>query len=225
MNDMNCYGQWQAFINIGTHKKVPCRQIVLPMPPSENTRLEVNWGAVKNVIAGGYYSGFTTRRKKGAVVKNSTQYNQWVNASVNLLKKGKLPKLEGEVIALVSLVFPDKVTRDNDNREKALFDAIKKCEHLIDDDVQISTHTSTKTIIKGKNFVLVFLIEKSKLERIGFEISADYLTKISEDIPDYERVKTTQRATTPKDMGSVAKERIEKAKLSKSKTVSDEQLD
>lgn len=224
MNNLDCFGQWQAYINIGSHKKIPCRQIVLPMPPSVNERLEVNWGAVKNVVAGGYYSGFTTRRKKQSVMKNSTVYNQWINASVNLLKKGKLPKLEGEVIALISLVFPDHVTRDNDNREKALFDAIKKCEHLIDDDVQISTHTSTKTIIKSKNFVLVFLIEKSKLERIGFEISNDYLLKLSEGIPNYERVKTVQRERTSKDMGSVAEKRIAKAKLSKSQTVSDEQL-
>ena len=222
--NMNCYGQWQAFINIGGKKKVPCRQIVLPMPPSENTRLEVNWQAVKNVVAGGYYSGFTTKRKKQAVVKNSTLYNQWVNASINMLKKGQLPKLEGEVIALVSLVFPDHVTRDNDNREKALFDAIKKCDHLIDDDVQISTHTSTKTIIKGKNFVLVFLVEKSQLERIGFEVSNEYLLKVSEDIPNYERVKTTQPKRDAKDMGAVAENRIAKAKLSKSEVVSDEQL-
>lgn len=216
---LDCYGQWQAFINIGGKKKVPCRQIVLPMPPSENTRLEVNWGAVKNVVAGGYYSGFTSKRKKGAVMKNSTIYNQWINASVNLLKKGKLPKLQGEVIALVSLVFPDRVTRDNDNREKALFDAIKKCEHLIDDDVQISTHTSTKTIIKGKNFVLVFLVEKSQLERVGFEISKDYLMKLAQEIPDYERVKTVHSKTATKDMGNVAERRIEKARLSEGQSL------
>lgn len=215
---MECYGQWEAFINVFGHQKVPCRQIVLPMPPSENTRLEVNWGAVKNHIAGGYYAQFSTKRKKSAVVKNSTMYNQWISASVNMLKKGKLPKLEGEVIALVSLVFPDNVVRDADNREKALFDAIKKCEHLIDDDVQIVVHTSTKQIIKGKNFVLVFLVERSRLDRLGFEVSREYLESIAQEIPNYERIKPIHRKATTTDVGKVAERRIKKARVSESKT-------
>ena len=115
---------------------------------------------------------------------------------------------------------PSKIPRPS----LAYRSSLKKCDHLIDDDVQISTHTSTKTIIKGKNFVLVFLVEKSQLERIGFEVSNEYLLKVSEDIPNYERVKTTQPKRDVKDMGAVAENRIAKAKLSKSEIVSDEQL-
>lgn len=176
------FGQWEANITI-QGVKYRGREVVLPLPPSENERLKPDWNAIKNKEFGGYYSNFKTKR---GVLKNSTVYNRWLNAAKTLLMKGKLPLMHGEVIAFVTIVFPDRKVRDGQNRLKALYDCMtydeRKKSGVYADDHLVTTGFFDVRIMDGQSFVVVHLVEKDKLPRFDFQIDEGYLNTIAERI-------------------------------------------
>lgn len=178
------YGQWDALITI-QGVKYKGREVILPLPPSENERLKPDWNAIKHTEFGGYYDHLNVRKKRG-VLKNSTVYNRWLNAAKNLLLKGKLPQLKGEVIAFVTIVFPDHKRRDGQNRLKALYDCMtfdeKKKSGIYADDHLVTTGFFDVRIIPNQSFVVVHLVEKEKLPRFDFQIDEGYLNTIAERI-------------------------------------------
>ncbi len=177
---MRKLGQWMVKLKLNG-KEIMGREIVLPMPPSENQRLEVNWRKAKEVVYGSYTSSSRGRSYSGAV-HNTKAYNQWKSAAIHLLRAGKLPIIEGEVVVFVTLVFPDRQRRDADNRMKALFDAFTQCEALIEDDSLIVMHTVNRRIIKGSSFCVAHLVPKDSIGHLGFEIDDSYLEARAEDM-------------------------------------------
>lgn len=181
---MQEYGQWLCNIKL-YGEKIASRLVVLPMPPSENQRLEVDWEKSKEVVLGGMYANFKSPKKKGAM-HNSRLYNQWKNAASNLLKVGKFEKLKGDLIVFVTLVFPDNRRRDADNRIKPLFDAFTQSGRLIEDDSQIVLHTVSKTIVKNKFCVIALVCERESLpSKLGFEMTQEHIEKLTSNVPDY----------------------------------------
>lgn len=174
------YGQTLCKIQING-QEIKARQVILPLPPSENKRLEVDIGAVRGFL-GTYYSASKKTRRRG-LMRNSTAYNQWKRAAETLLRKGKLPKIEGPVCVLLTVVFPDGRIRDAQNREKAVFDAMQDCTCLIENDVNVVFHTTERRIISGKSFLLAFVFPFGALEN-PFTVDEDYLQKIAGRITD-----------------------------------------
>lgn len=164
---LNNYGQRECTVTI-QGKQVKGREVILPIPPSENTRVTPNFACM-----------YANSKKKGAL-KNSTDYNRWINASRNLLRKGKLPIIKGNVTAYVTLVFPDNRTRDADNRLKGLFDSWTKSECLIEDDRFIDTVILNKKVIKGQSFCLSFVMSSDELSDLGLTLNKDYLDSVCE---------------------------------------------
>lgn len=162
---LDMYGQRECTITI-QGKQVKGREILLPIPPSENTRVTPNFACM-----------YANSKRKGAL-KNSTNYNRWINASRNLLRKGKLPIITGNVTAYVTLVFPDNRTRDADNRLKGLFDSWTKSECLIEDDRFIDTVILNKKVIKGMSFCLSFLMSSSDIQDLGLTLNQNYLNSV-----------------------------------------------
>lgn len=171
------YGQCNCTLNI-FGKEVKGRQVILPLPPTENRRLEVT--AVSNFVST-YYAG--ARKKR--VVHNSTQYARWLQAAATLLRKGKLPPYTEPVCVFITVVFPDNRVRDAQNREKALFDTMEKSGCLIDNDTNIYFHTTSKKIVKGKSFVLAYVFPASQMPVNPFEVSDAALQQIAGKVPDY----------------------------------------
>ena len=183
------YGQTLCRITIG-EKVINARQIILPLPPSENDRLEVDFGAVKSFL-GSYYSRSQRHKRKG-LMKNSTNYNRWLQAATTLLKKGKLPQMLGPVCVLLTVVFPDNRVRDAQNREKPTFDCMQYSECLIENDVNVTFHCTDRRVIKGKAFILAYVFPRDALENNPFIVNEDYLQSIAEKIPgDYSRSQKT----------------------------------
>lgn len=153
-------------------KKIEARQIILPMCPSENERLEVNWAGVKNTMFGGV---FKNGKKKQGVLKNSTFYNRWKRASSTLMRIGKLPQLKGELAVFLTVVFPDNHTRDAPNRIKAVLDAMQESEHVFENDKQVTMLTCCRKIIKDEQFLLAYVVEREKLGHTWFEVNDEYI--------------------------------------------------
>ncbi len=153
---MKGYGQREVNITLFGNK-VQAREIILPMPPSENIRLE------------------------GRVVKgrcqfhNSKEYNIWLERARQACMKGKLAQLEEEVTVFVTVVFPDARRRDNQNREKPLFDAMTKSGCVYKDDCLIKQHFTREEIIKGQSFVLVYVVPYKELTLDEFRVTPEYL--------------------------------------------------
>lgn len=178
------FGQWKTNVLI-QDKRIEGRLVVLPMPPSENERLAVNWAKAKEVIAGGYYSSLNTKRTKRGAVTLSKVYKSWKCASINLLKKGKFEKLTGPLAVFVIEVFPDNRRRDTDNRLKGLFDAMTECEHLIEDDSQIVLHTVEKRVISKKMFCVAFVLPREELPQLWIEVKQEWLEGIAKKIDEH----------------------------------------
>ena len=178
------YGQWKGVITI-ENERIDGRVIVLPMPPSENERLTMNWQKAKEVVAGGYYANFNTKKKVGTL-RNSTIYNRWLSASATLLKKGKLPVIEEPVAVFVYEIFPDNLRRDADNRLKGLFDAMTKSGHVWKDDSLVTLFTAEKLVRKGHNFVLAFVVKRNELPKLWIEVKEDFLQQIAENIQKHD---------------------------------------
>lgn len=133
------YGQREVYLTLNGNK-VKGRQVVLPMPPTENNRHQ------------------PIVRRGHPVLINTTAYNSWLNAARNALMKGKLPKLDGDVSVLVMVVFPDERRRDAQNREKALFDAFTQSGCVYEDDCKIKLHATMKQTIKNESAVIAYIV-------------------------------------------------------------------
>lgn len=182
MRELSAYGQRMVEITIGDHK-VRGREIVLPMPPSENDRLELDYQGAKAMF-NGYYRN-STRHKRG-IFKNTTAYNRWINAARLALRRGKLSAYEAPVCVLLTVVFPDNRRRDPQNREKAFFDALTQSECVYKDDVQVALHLTEKRVIAGKSFVLAYVFALSELPQNDLAVNQDYLVKTGERIDEIE---------------------------------------
>ena len=212
------YKQCTCKLHIQGHELM-AREIILPMPPSENDRLEVNWDGVKNYSFGGFYSN--SKRTKKGVLRNSTQYNRWLHLAASMLRKGQLPKLEGEVVVFVTLVFPDFRKRDADNRLKALFDSFTQSGHLIEDDSKIVLHTVEKRVVPRKEFVMAYVFERSQMPDLGIELADSYLqTKAKEML--VVAMPSVVRRSTPTTVGERTEQRLEEVRLQNNSTVQDE---
>lgn len=171
------YGQHEVILSLHD-KEVKAREIILPLPPSDNEHLEVNWPVVNS-----WYKNSSKRAYGGKVLKNSTKYNRWIDFVASMLKKGKLPPLEDELFALITVVVSNKRRTDSANREKALFDGIQKSGCVYLDDSQVVGHQNMKTIVGGKNFVVVYILRVKDI-KIHYALDQDYLNKISEQVEE-----------------------------------------
>lgn len=158
---MRGYGQREVNITLFGNK-VTAREIVLPMPPSENVRLE------GRVIRG------------RCMFHNTKEYNAWLERAKHDCMKGKLPMLEEPVTVFVTVVFPDNKRRDNQNREKPLFDAMTRSGCVYKDDCLIKQHFTREEVIKGQSFVLVYVVPYSALTLDEFAVSQEYLNQTIE---------------------------------------------
>lgn len=177
------YGQKVARLTI-EGKEYMGRQVILPMPPSENERLSPDWSGIRNTAYGGYYAQMNV--KKRGTMKNSLNYNRWLNAAKCLIQKGHLPLLEGEICCFVTVVFPDHRRRDGHNRTKALFDAFtydaKKGSGIYKDDSLVTFCTVDTKVIKDMSFVAAILVERSKVESLTVQLNQSTLDGIVEQI-------------------------------------------
>lgn len=173
-----CFGQTECKIKMHG-KEITARQIVLPMPPSENKRLELDYVGTKIFLANKYNN---SKRGKRGVLRNSTEYNQWLAAAANALKKGKYPKIMENVTCFIEVVFPDHHRRDVQNRSKAFFDALTASGHIFEDDCQVELFSMHKTIIQGSSFIVAFLMPSSAVPTLDIKIDADFVAKLAEQV-------------------------------------------
>lgn len=178
------YGQCPARITL-YGKQINVRRIVLPMPPSENDRLEPNFQALnqKSDFLGRYFNGSKKNkiRRRGGVLKNSTQYNSWLHAAATILKAGKFPTFDEPVYVLYTVVFPDRKLRDAPNREKAFLDALQHGGVYTNDNL-VKRLFIEERIIKGKQFVHALVFPVAELPWIDLMMDQDYLNKVAEQI-------------------------------------------
>lgn len=172
------FGQTECILKLHG-REIKARQIILPMPPSENTRLELDYVGTKLFLANKYQG---SRRGKRGVLRNSTEYNQWIAAAANALKKGKLPKITEGVACFIEVVFPDFHRRDVQNRAKAFFDALTASGHVFEDDCQVELFSMHRTIIKGSSFILAHLMPTSELPDVDIKLPSAYVEKIAESV-------------------------------------------
>lgn len=215
------YKQCDCKLHIQGHELM-AREVILPMPPSENERLEVNWDGVKNYSFGGYYAN--AKRTKKGVLRNSSMYNRWLHLAASMLKKGHLPKLEGEVVVFVTLVFPDFRKRDADNRLKALFDAFTQSGHLIEDDSKIVLHTVEKRVVPSKSFVIAYVFERSKMPDLGIELADSYLQAKAKEMLDV-AMPSVVRRSAPTTVGERTEQRLEEVRVQDNSLVQDQNKD
>lgn len=167
------FGQWECNVTING-QKIKGREIVLPLPVSVNEKIEPNFQAIKSWCIGSMYSN--SKKVKKGLLKNSTKYNQWINAARALLMKGKLPALDEPVMCFITFVF-DSNKSDADNPVKALFDSFTLSKCVIDDDRLITNFTVTKVIMKDKEMCVAFVVPKKDLNTLEFEMAPEYLAK------------------------------------------------
>lgn len=170
------FGQTNAILTV-YGKQIKCRQVILPMPPSENARLEP--GAVNGF--GPLFAN--SKRGKSKRMHNSTVYNQWKKQAVTHLRKGRLTPLDGPIGVIITVVFPDYRIRDAQNREKGLFDAMEQSRCLFDNDTNVVFHVTEKRIVKGSSFVLAFVFPMSELGVSDYQINDEYLSRVAEKVP------------------------------------------
>lgn len=160
-------------------REIKARQIILPMPPSENKRLELDYVGTKLFLANKYKGAKSNKR---GVLRNSTEYNQWISAAANALKKGKYPKITEGVTCFIEVVFPDRHRRDVQNRAKAFFDALTASGHVFEDDCQVELFSMHRTIITGSSFILAYLMPSSELPGVDIKLPEEFVQKIAEQV-------------------------------------------
>lgn len=164
---MKGFGQRECKVTL-FGQKVTAREIVLPMPPSENDRLEAS---VK------HFTDAAGKKRHAVRFHNTKKYNQWLALAQTMLMKGKLEQFETPVTVITTVVFPDNLRRDNQNREKALFDAMTKSGCVYRDDCLIKQHFTREEVIKGQSFVLVYVIPYAQLPLDDMAVSQEYLAQ------------------------------------------------
>lgn len=174
------YGQRECYITldkVGTNEqeRILGREVVLPMSVSKNNWVSVNWNAVKETAFSGYYKNSKTKR---GVLHASQAYNSYKNLARNLLMKGKLPEFTGDVVVLLTMVFPDNRRRDAQNYSQVVYDAMQDSGCLFKDDSQIVFTSISKVIIKDKSLIVGYVFEADKVERLPYQINAEYLNEI-----------------------------------------------
>lgn len=160
-------------------REITARQIILPMPPSENKRLELDYVGTKLFLANKYKG---SKNSKRGVLRNSTEYNQWISAAANALKKGKYPKITEAVTCFIEVVFPDHHRRDVQNRAKAFFDALTASGHVFEDDCQVELFSMHRSIIAGSSFILAYLMPSSELPDVDIKLSDEFVKKVAEQV-------------------------------------------
>ncbi len=143
------YGQREVILTF-YGKKITAREVILPMPPTENNRHQPVY------------------RRGHAVLCNTVVYNKWLAMAKHALMKGKLPRLSGDVAVIFIVVFPDNRRRDAQNREKATFDAFTQCECMYEDDCFIKLHVTRKEVVKGEECIIAYVMpyEELKLDEL-----------------------------------------------------------
>lgn len=167
---MKGFGQREVRIKL-FGEWVDAREIVLPLPPSENVRLEGRVTVFKDKAG---------KTHHGVRFHNSRTYNQWLDYARHALMKGKLPQFEEPVCVFTTVVFPDNRRRDNQNREKPLFDAMTQSGCVYTDDCLIKQHFTREEVIKGKTFVLAYVVPYRLLRMDEFAVDIDYLQQAGE---------------------------------------------
>lgn len=142
-------------------KSLTFRLVVLPLPPSVNKKVEPNYAAIRHMMNTG--SGY-----KG-LVKNSTEYNSWVNFARTQLMKKKLPSYEGQIFCSICFVFKDKTKNDVDNRIKPLLDSFTQSKCLIKDDNDVKTLVATKMVIPKTEVVIAVVVKLDDMQGTGFQ--------------------------------------------------------
>ena len=158
-------------------QEIECREILLSMPPSENERLTIDWRGAQNALTRSY-------SKSRRALKNSTDYNRWLNFASACLKCGQPPKIEGDVGCILNVVFPDNKVRDAQNREKAFFDALEKSGCVIENDTNIVWHTTNKIILPRYSFILAYVFSMDAVKNCPFFINGDYLQTKSKEFEE-----------------------------------------
>lgn len=176
MYDLEKYGQKPVMINVG-EEKIIAREIVLPLPPSENARLQVNYQGAKQMLI-----KYRKYQKKTGVFMNTEQYKRWMNISCIALRQNRLPVITDPVGVLMTVIFPDNRRRDAQNREKAFFDALTQSRCVYADDEQVAMHCTIKKIIKKHSLLVAYVFKLSDLKTNIFSINDDYLKQIIDNI-------------------------------------------
>lgn len=173
------YGQQEVYINLNDKantERFIGRQIILPMSVSKNDWIEVNWQAVKSRAFNGYYAN--SKRGKTGILKASTAYNRYKSLASHLLKKGKLPMLEGDIAVLMTVVFGDRKVRDAQNYTQVVYDAMEESQCLFKNDCQIKFSSTLKEYIKGENFILAYVFELDKVSNIAWASTHEQMLDI-----------------------------------------------
>ncbi len=140
-------------------RQIPAREIVLPLPPSENALTQINYACVKAIVAG--------KGRRGPDRIKTRRYNQWIDNARRQLMKGKLPRIEGDVAVFITFVFGDRRLRDAQNYEKALFDGMTQSGCVWADDSQVAMHTTERAYAKGLPFALAYVVRAEDLATAG----------------------------------------------------------
>ena len=138
------------------------REILLPLPPSENQRLEPRF------------------RSRG--FKNTSQYNSWLHYANRALRAGRYEMIEGDVVVCMNTIFPDLRRRDAQNYEKAMFDALTQSECVYKDDSNVKFHTNNTLIIKGMALIMAYVFPLNQFTTtISFRemaLDGDYISSV-----------------------------------------------
>lgn len=170
-----CYGQKVVRVHVG-EDSCEARQIVLPMPPSENERITINYAGLRESM-----EQYGRKRSKRGIFCNTKEYNAWLNLASHQLRKGLLPALQNDVAVFMTVVFPDNKRRDAQNREKAFFDALTQSECVYLDDSQVKLHTNRCLVRKGFSFITAYVAELKDLPvQLAYDLNNNVLEKIVE---------------------------------------------
>lgn len=155
------WGQKFATAHLDSGIKVEGREILLPLSPSDNRRLQPT--------------------RQGRLV-NGFEYRAWLVRAVRALKKFQLMAYPKEVPLYVwtLVVLPDH-RRDHHNFQKALYDAFEQSESVLTNDRQIVERHTKGIVIKGFAFTLSYVFPVStKLPII--EVSDEQIADVTERI-------------------------------------------
>lgn len=131
------FGQTAKKFTFNGGISVEGRELLLPLPPTENKRLILS--------------------RTGKRFVNSSEYNSWLCYAIRHLKKSRFPEMAGKVAVMMTCIFPDMIRRDIANYEKAFFDALTQSEHVYKDDSQVKFHVNSEVIVPGYKLVLGFV--------------------------------------------------------------------
>lgn len=174
------YGQREVNLTIGGNK-IKAREIVLPMPPTENNRHQ------------------PVKRGSHVALCNTTVYNKWLNMAKHALMKGKLPRIDGDVTVIFTVVFPDMRRRDAQNREKATFDAFTQSGCVYEDDCNIRLHITRKEILKDEMYVLAYVMPYEEFKLEDLLLSEEFLKTTIEKAKEEDYAEQQRNGTSKKD--------------------------